>query len=80
MMAPHSFAFLKLQFYYWLIKLLSKLNIWSIIAVMFTPDDASGLRMSGGSYGGDSYQLLQAHLHWGCSNGVGSEHTINGKT
>ena len=35
--------------------------------------------MSGGSYGGDSYQLLQAHLHWGCTNGVGSEHTINGR-
>ncbi len=39
---------------------------------MFTPIDASGLRVSGGPYGGNSYQLLQVHLHWGCTDDVGS--------
>ena len=45
----------------------------------FTPNDASELRMSGGPYGDESYQLLQAHLHWGCTDDAGSEHAINGK-
>ena len=34
-------------------------------------------RLQGGLNG--SYEFAQAHLHWGSTDDVGSEHTINGK-
>merc|ERR1712002_645565 len=35
--------------------------------------------LSGGHLGGDDYQILQLHFHWGADDTKGSEHTIDGK-
>jgi carbonic anhydrase len=37
------------------------------------------MMISGGQLSGESYKLAQFHVHWGSSNDVGSEHTVNGK-
>jgi len=35
--------------------------------------------LSGGHLGGDDYQILQLHFHWGADDTKGSEHTLDGK-
>lgn len=34
----------------------------------------------GGPLGGDNFALEQFHCHWGCSDGRGSEHTVDGQS
>ena len=50
-------------------------------SLKFTPDavDLPGIMDRDGPLGGDNYELLQFHFHWGSSNDRGSEHTIDGK-
>ena len=52
-------------------------------SLKFTPDatlaeDLPGIRDRDGPLGGDNYELLQFHFHWGSTNDRGSEHTIDG--
>ena len=51
----------------------------SQILAQFTPSNPTPLTMTGGPYGSNVYQLASFHFHWGCNDGEGSEHTINGK-
>jgi len=44
----------------------------------FSVDESHGARISGGPLN-NSYILNQFHLHWGSTNGQGSEHTLNGE-
>lgn len=39
-----------------------------------------GSELSGGPLGNDVFVLEQFHCHWGCSDGRGSEHTVDGKS
>lgn len=41
-------------------------------------ENGKGSELSGGPLGGDVYRLEQFHSHWGCSDGRGSEHTVDG--
>ncbi len=45
---------------------------------MFDPTDASELQVTGGFYEGKTYQFKQMHLHWGCTDEIGSEHLFDG--
>ena len=54
-------------------------HLSSPILAQFTPSNPTPLTMTGGPYGSNVYQLASFHFHWGCNNGEGSEHTINGK-
>ena len=47
-------------------------------SVKFSVDESHGARISGGPLN-NSYILNQFHLHWGSTNGQGSEHTLNGE-
>jgi len=54
-------------------------------SLKFTPDatkaeDLPGIMDRDGPLGGDNYELLQYHFHWGSTNDRGSEHTIDGKS
>ncbi|KAL5280001.1 CA2 family protein [Megaselia abdita] len=40
--------------------------------------DGNGSELSGGPLGDNLYKLEQFHCHWGCSDGQGSEHTVDG--
>ena len=35
--------------------------------------------LTGGPLGNSKYKLQQLHFHFGCKDGEGSEHTVNGK-
>ena len=50
-------------------------------SLKFTPDagDLPGIMDRDGPLGGDNYELLQFHFHWGSTNDRGSEHTIDGE-
>lgn len=37
-----------------------------------------GSELTGGPLSRNKYQLEQFHCHWGCSDGKGSEHTVDG--
>ena len=36
--------------------------------------------VSGGPLGDAVYKLVQFHMHWGCDDNKGSEHTVDGKS
>lgn len=40
--------------------------------------NGEGSALSGGPLASDVFQLEQFHCHWGCSDGKGSEHTVDG--
>lgn len=40
--------------------------------------NGNGSVLTGGPLNKDVYQLEQFHCHWGCSDGKGSEHTVDG--
>lgn len=40
--------------------------------------NGEGSVLTGGPLCNDVYQLDQFHCHWGCSDGKGSEHTVDG--
>lgn len=40
--------------------------------------NGTGSELSGGPLHDDVFQLEQFHCHWGCSDGKGSEHTVDG--
>lgn len=40
--------------------------------------NGNGSQLTGGPLMSDIYQLEQFHCHWGCSDGKGSEHTVDG--
>lgn len=40
--------------------------------------NGKGSELTGGPLGDDVYVLEQFHSHWGCSDGKGSEHTVDG--
>lgn len=42
--------------------------------------NGEGSALSGGPLNDDVFQLEQFHCHWGCSDGKGSEHTVDGTT
>lgn len=39
-----------------------------------------GSELTGGPLNNDKYVVEQFHCHWGCSNGRGSEHTVDGES
>jgi carbonic anhydrase len=39
----------------------------------------AGSELTGGPLNDDIYVVEQFHCHWGCSNGRGSEHTVDGQ-
>lgn len=41
--------------------------------------DGRGSELTGGPLMGDTFILEQFHCHWGCSDGHGSEHTVEGE-
>lgn len=45
---------------------------------MFSDVNGEGSALSGGPLLNDIFQLEQFHCHWGCSDGKGSEHTVDG--
>lgn len=42
--------------------------------------NGAGSELTGGPLVNDIYQLEQFHCHWGCSDGKGSEHTVDGES
>lgn len=49
-------------------------------APTLTIDKSQGTaEITGGSLGDETYTLNQFHVHFGCKNNRGSEHTLNGK-
>lgn len=42
--------------------------------------NGDGSALSGGPLNDNVFQLEQFHCHWGCSDGKGSEHTVDGIT
>lgn len=40
--------------------------------------NGNGSQLTGGPLCHDNFQLEQFHCHWGCSDGKGSEHTVDG--
>ena len=42
--------------------------------------NGKGSELTAGPLGDDKYALKQFHAHWGCSNGKGSEHTVDGQS
>lgn len=40
--------------------------------------NGAGSELTGGPLGDNIYKLEQFHCHWGCSDGKGSEHTVDG--
>lgn len=42
--------------------------------------NGAGSKLTGGPLFNDEYQLEQFHCHWGCSDGKGSEHTVDGQS
>ena len=42
-------------------------------------DDSNGASLTGGPLGDKTFELLQFHVHFGCANDRGSEHTLDGK-
>ena len=50
----------------------------SITSVVFEVDMPNTFTIRDGPYGGEEYQFLQLHFHWGSVDSQGSEHTING--
>lgn len=40
--------------------------------------NGEGSELTGGPLGSDVFQIEQFHCHWGCSDGKGSEHTVDG--
>lgn len=42
--------------------------------------NGNGSELTGGPLNNDIYQLEQFHCHWGCSDGKGSEHTVDGQS
>ena len=41
--------------------------------------DSNGASLTGGPLGDKTFELLQFHVHFGCANDRGSEHTLDGK-
>jgi len=41
--------------------------------------EQGGATLTGGPLGDDTFTLNQFHVHFGCDNDRGSEHTLNGK-
>ncbi|CAG9798038.1 unnamed protein product [Chironomus riparius] len=42
--------------------------------------NAKGSELTGGPLNDDKYVIEQFHCHWGCSDGRGSEHTVDGQS
>lgn len=41
--------------------------------------NGKGSELTGGPLNDDIYLIEQFHCHWGCSDGRGSEHTVDGQ-
>ena len=50
-----------------------------IITVTFKLNEEGTVRMEGGGLD-HTYDFVQFHFHWGSESGVGSEHTVHGKS
>ena len=51
-------------------------NNWHLPKV--EPADSYGASLTGGPLGDNTFELLQFHVHFGCTNDRGSEHKLDG--
>ena len=51
-------------------------NNWHLTKV--EPADSYGASLTGGPLGDNTFELLQFHVHFGCTNDRGSEHKLDG--